>query len=348
MIMKNKNIFLVSIIRNSILVILLFVLFFCNQNIAKLILSPFILCGLAMIGRDICFLLNKEQYANIFKKLYTAIFLIFCFAFLVVWSYFSIQKGNVVSSIVITAFFAIVLIGIIGRKRIKINTLKIKKSPFSFPFVMSFLLISITLVIGVVCLFWGIKETYELSQVSKNYITTNGYFVDYHIYHSDEEGVTYQLTYAYEVDGENYTVSTTYGSNYIPEKNSIREVKYDPNNPKEAMLTGMNDKSFLIYFGGFFTLGSLTFIIAFLSTKGVFDKVKWNVMGFYFGLVFLVIGIGFICFQIQDRSSLLEVIKSLGLWSIIPILFIIVGGIQMIKSLKRPKEKMENIEENKK
>ena len=77
----------------------------------------------------------------------------------------------------------------------------------------------------------------------------------------------------------------------------------------------------------------MAFIIAILQTKGVFDKVKIDVVGLYFGIVFFIIGVGIILFQNGTTSSFLETIKSLGLWILIPILFIIVGLIQTINCL---------------
>ena len=34
----------------------------------------------------------------------------------------------------------------------------------------------------------------------------------------DKDGTTYKLTYIYMVDGKEYSVTTDYGTNYIPDK----------------------------------------------------------------------------------------------------------------------------------
>lgn len=120
---------------------------------------------------------------------------------------------------------------------------------------------------------------------------------------------------------------------YIPERNSTREVKYDPNNPEEAILVGTNSSNFLIFFGGFFILGAAAFIIGALYMKGTFDKVKIDIMGTYFGVVFTIIGVGIILFQNGTTSSFIETIKSMGFWILIPILFIVVGTFQTVKCL---------------
>ena len=146
---------------------------------------------------------------------------------------------------------------------------------------------------------------------------------------------TYELIYTYEVKGKNYTVSTNYGTNNIPDENSIRKVKYDSNNPSKSILVGTNNSNFLIYFGIFFTLSSIAFILGGLYTKEIFDKIKINIMGLYLGFCFFLIGTSITLLQNGTTTSLLEAINSFGIWIIIPILFIIVGLVQIIKCLSK-------------
>jgi len=47
----------------------------------------------------------------------------------------------------------------------------------------------------------------------------------------------------------------------------------------------------------------------------------------------LIIGVGVILFQNGTTSSFIETVKSMGLWILIPIIFIIIGVFQIIKSL---------------
>lgn len=207
---------------------------------------------------------------------------------------------------------------------------------FNFKIIISCFLVLAVLVSGIVFLFMGIKDTININKITKNYLTTTGYFTDYEIYShktSRKGGTTYTLIYTYELEGKEYTVKTDYGVGYIPEKNSTREVKYNPDNYSEAVLSGSNSNSFLIFIGVFFTLGGVAFVIGALYIKGVFDKVKIDIMGAYFGIVFLIIGIGIILFQNGTTSSFMETIKYLGFWIFIPILFIAVGTFQTIKCL---------------
>ncbi len=212
---------------------------------------------------------------------------------------------------------------------------KQKESRFDFQIVVSSFLVLSVLLIGIVCLFFGIRDTYKLNEKTKGYLITDAYFKDYSIYDVGKDETTYKLIYIYDVNGKEYTISTDYGigSEFIPEINSKREIRYNLNNPTEAVLSGTNRSNFLIYFGAFFTLGGSVFVLAALHIKGVFDKFKINIMGTYIGTVCVIIGIGIIFFQNGMTLSLLDTIKSLGIWILIPILFIVSGIYLTIKSL---------------
>lgn len=139
---------------------------------------------------------------------------------------------------------------------------KKKELKLNFSIIISSFLVLLVLIIGSTCLYFGIKDTYKLNKTTKEYMTTNGYFKDYEIYNTSKDGTTYKLLYAYEIDEKEYTISTDYGVGYIPEKNSIREIKYNPDNPSEAILVGTNSSNFLIFFGASFTLGGTVFVLA--------------------------------------------------------------------------------------
>lgn len=134
-------------------------------------------------------------------------------------------------------------------------------------------------------------------------------------------------------------VSTDYGVEKIPAVNSVRKVKYDPNNYEKAVLVGTNRNNGLIYFGAFFVLGGMVFVLIFLQIKGVFDKIKIDVIGTYIGVIFTIIGIGIILLQNGMTSSFIETVKTMGFWILIPFMFIIVGMFQTIKCLLLPKLK---------
>ena len=122
---------------------------------------------------------------------------------------------------------------------------------------------------------------------------------------------------------------------FVPAMNSIRQVKYNPDNPSQSVLAGSNRNNGLIFIGAFFILGGMVFVLIFLQIKGVFDKIKIDIIGLYIGVVFVIIGIGILAFQMGTASSLIAAVKAMGLWVLIPIMFMVVGSMQTIKCLKK-------------
>ena len=238
--MKNKSIFISNIIRSLIFIFILVILLLNNTGLTRLMILPFIICGLAVMGKNICFLLEKNNYANFFSLLYKISFFVFYFGFLLFGSYSVIKTGNFLTLIFTIPF---IILGIYFVRKSLFNSTKEieskpKKKTLDTKIIVGGGLVLLTFFIGVGCLFFGIKENFQLNKTTKDYLTTNGYFSDYHIYRIDKEETTYELIYTYEVKGKNYTVSTNYGTNYIPEENSVREVKYDPDDPSKSILVG--------------------------------------------------------------------------------------------------------------
>lgn len=156
----------------------------------------------------------------------------------------------------------------------------------NFRKIISGLLIGSCLVIGVVMLYFGISGVYKLNNKTKNFKETTGYFTDYTIYSVDRDGTTYKLIYSYTVDGKQYTISSDFGTGTIPNKGSTKTIKYNPNNPRNAVIVGVNSQTFLIFIGLLFTFVPLIIILGFFR---IFDKVKLKVdlMGIFIG-IFLV------------------------------------------------------------
>lgn len=101
------------------------------------------------------------------------------------------------------------------------------------------------------------------------------------------------------------------------------------------LVSGIKEAEFGLIFGGvIFTSGSLAFVLAGLTIKGCFDKVKFDVLGLYAGVVIAVIGLGFLLLKYRESYSLIEMVKSFGLWIVIPIMMTVVGIFQIVKCLK--------------
>lgn len=326
----KKGLITTQIVKNIFITMLLFYFYFNTSN-GKVILLPFLICSVAVLLKNISLLFNKSKYVDLFNRVFTLSFLIFLFGALIFWCYTSIVNKQY-NSLIFSIPFWLASIFIIRKFLFKANN-KNHKSKINLNIIIPCFLVSIAFISGVLMLFFGIRDTYKLNRNTKGYITTNAYYKDYEIFSSNKEKTTYKLKYIYEVDDIKYEVSTEYGTNYIPDENSVREVKYNPNNPSESILVGLNNKKGLIYVGAFFVLGTIPFILFGLMMIGLFDKVKIDVIGTYIGFAFLIIGIGIILLQSAETFVLLETIKSMKIWFLIPIMFIVVGIYQIINCL---------------
>lgn len=328
--------FITSKLIYSIIASLILTNIYIKTPNGKLIMLPFMICSYALTIKYIFLLFDKNKYARLFNKVYSIGFLLFMFGFLIYWCYRCIIDKEY-SMLLFSVLFWFMGIYIIKKKFRNNNEVKENNKKLNFPIVISCLLVGVCLVSGILMLFFGIRDTYKLNKKTKNYLITDGYYYDYDIYSSDKDGTTYKLIYKYTIDNKEYTISTDYGTNYIPENNSIRKVKYNPDNPEKAILIGSNSKKGLIYAGAFFTFGALTFVIGGLSILGVFDKVKIDVVRTYIGSLFTIIGVGVVLVQNGTTMSFIETLKNMKLWILIPIMFVVVGIHQLIQGLKTQK-----------
>lgn len=73
----------------------------------KIMLIPFVICGFSSIGKNICLILDKGKWANIFSKVFIISLLSFWFGFLAYWSYLCIRAKNYLTILFIIPFFII-------------------------------------------------------------------------------------------------------------------------------------------------------------------------------------------------------------------------------------------------
>lgn len=326
----RKGLIMGQIVKN-IFITLLLLYFYVNTSNSKIILFPFLICSCAILLKNISLLFNKSKYVDLFNKIFALSFLLFWFKILIFCCYISIVKKQY-TFLIFSIPFWLASIFIIKKVLFKSDNKK-SKSKVNFGIVITCFLVGTVFISGIVMLFFGIKDTYKLNKSTRGFVTLNAYYKDYEIYGSNENGITYKLNYVYTINGVEYKVSTDYGTNYIPDENSVRVVKYNPADPSKSILVGLNNKKGFIYGGAFFILGSMPFILFGLMRLGLFDKVKFDIIGAYVGFTFLIIGIGLISIQNAETMSLLETIKSMRLWFLIPIMFIVIGIYQIINCL---------------
>lgn len=122
----------------------------------KIILLPFLICALAMAGKSIAQLLEKEKMAVAFHKVFVAGFLLFWFGFLAVAGYITIRDRQYSLLFLIVPFS---LVGFFVTKN-KLLGKKNKKegNPFLLAHVVSTILVSLALMAGVLLLVLGIHR----------------------------------------------------------------------------------------------------------------------------------------------------------------------------------------------
>lgn len=331
--MKYKGAYVGQLIV-SILITSLLVSLFLKTN-SKIVFIPFLICSSVLVLRNIFLLLEKPKYVQLLNFLFMGSFILFCFGFLFYWCYFNYLYSQYML-ILFSIPFWYVSIRVFNRHILKGKLIHISvKSNYKFNLkkIIGVLLVVACLASGIIMCVFGISGTYRLNEKTKDYIITQGYFSNYNIYQSDKDGTTYQLTYVYQVAEQEYTITTDYGTQFIPEHNSVREIKYNQFNPYEAILVGAKNQNSLIYMGSFFLMVSIIFILGALSRFGYLDKFKIDILGVSIGLVFFIVGVGIILFQTGQTMNLFETYNSLGLWVLIPLMFIGVGLFQLVKSL---------------
>ena len=66
---------------------------------------PFIICGIAALGKSICCIIKKETIAKKFSIVYIIGFLIYWFGFLCFWCYLNIKDRNYILVILSIPFW---------------------------------------------------------------------------------------------------------------------------------------------------------------------------------------------------------------------------------------------------
>ncbi len=194
------------------------------------------------------------------------------------------------------------------------------------------LLFSAALLAGIVLLFIGIKDSISLAIKTKDWFEAPGYFRDYSVYDIDDDGeTTYRLKYVFYSGGAEYFVETDYGSGVIPEIDSVRTVIYEPENPENAIIKGGTASATYLIIGFMFTFIPLFMIFCWLWING---KIKLHVNVFDFTAGFLIFAVGELSVYIMSGSVFpWKAFGSMGFLAIIPTIMVVVGVIQMIKTV---------------
>ena len=83
--------------------------FFKNQIMIKIVISPFLICSVAIFFENLFLLLNKTKISNVFKFIFRISFFVYAFVFLAYAVYYAIVNKNY-GLFIIIGIFAIVIV----------------------------------------------------------------------------------------------------------------------------------------------------------------------------------------------------------------------------------------------
>ena len=256
--MNKKFRLIYKLIIELIFIIMLFYTFLRNNILINLLFLPFIIC-IAGSFVKIIFLLKGENVNNsILGKISIVGYFSFVFLFLIIWAVLSILSKDYFLIILSIPFWLICVFSV--KKRLFEKDVKIFKN-INFKQMFPYIFLSLFILIGIIMLYFGASSLLKKVIKTSNYVDIVGYFVDYEIYDSDEDGATYKLIYSYTINDNEYTVSTDYGTSIIPKEGSTRNIKYNPNDPSQAIIAGGSREIILLLIGFMFTMIPFIMII---------------------------------------------------------------------------------------
>jgi len=148
-----------KLIMSAFITALLFYFLFKSQGLnSKIILLPFLLCGITMLGRCIALLCGKQKLAAMFSKIYIIGFLLFWFGFLSVAVFLCIRDKSY-NTIWFTLPFWIAGIYIIKRKLLNKQTNKQDRMSIHPGFILSMISIVVLLASGILFLIQGVMKS---------------------------------------------------------------------------------------------------------------------------------------------------------------------------------------------
>ena len=114
--MKIK--YLIKLIYSLIITGFITYLFFKTAS-GKVVILPFIFCGIGIIGKNTVLILNNKKYIKIFNLIYIISFLSFWFGLTLYWCYVNFINKNYISLLFSLPFW---IVGIYVIKKYIINS----------------------------------------------------------------------------------------------------------------------------------------------------------------------------------------------------------------------------------
>lgn len=196
------------------------------------------------------------------------------------------------------------------------------------------------ILVGITSFYFAIIRINTIAESTKDYIETTGTLLGYKSVKTDiREGANlYYLVYSYTVGEGNYTAVTDYSTEVLPQKGSTKKIKYNPDNPAQAVIdNGSGVTILLILLGVLFTAIPITILV--IKNKKVSDFIKTILISIVCELIGLLtyVSIGGINFNVIEVIKIDPIITVFSLTMMAVGLYIIVITIIQAVLPRTPK-----------
>lgn len=189
----------------------------------------------------------------------------------------------------------------------------------------------IFLLVGLGTLGFGVREYCGERATTRGYVSAPARLVDYPAYEKDGDEVTvYSLIYEYSVEGRRYRVSADYGTPRVPERGTEKTIRYNPQNPAEAVVPG-GSYVFLIVAGLIFAIFPFIMVLSGAKPSRLTEKMTTQERGVsvLFGVVALLMG-GLLYHQLAGGMDL-SLLGAIPLLCLGLGLFAVVAGVLNVR-----------------
>ena len=193
----------------------------------------------------------------------------------------------------------------------------------------------LAMLISIPLLYTGISGAVRSHRAEENYLSTEAVVSGYQEIQgrgSKRHRTYYSLTYAYTIEGDVYYITDDLLIRTLPPAGYSREVLYDPMDPENALLTGQTRTSASLLAGLILLQIPVIMLFGWLIVTDRLSIKAENIFDICIGLVMTVIGFGTI-YGMTGTLSIITAFKKYSFIIIIPLLMIIAGIYQTIKSI---------------
>lgn len=194
------------------------------------------------------------------------------------------------------------------------------------------LILILFFITGLFFLYMGYMEYFADIKKTKDYKTTDGYFMKYEMDNA-QSPIVYTLTYSYVINKQTYFIEAENKVTKLPALGSQKKIRYQEKNPQTAIVVDLNGGIKYIVVGLIFLVIAIFGLInRLLNHYKENDRKFYKIIGMIGGIFILLIGVLiYYLYGISiDSSAILDIWSAVGYMSLIPFILVLVGMIIVI------------------